>query len=214
MSDLNDLSLNLEQALLSLDRIKAEATISECQESTPLVEVVEHVVAPAMERIGSGWEQGDVALSQIYMSSRICEDLVTASVSSKGGDLYQDQPKTAIVVLEDFHLLGKRIVYSVLRASGLQVEDLGQQDAETLLERVVADEIEILLISTLMLRSALRIGYLTEQLKLRGREVTVVVGGAPFRFDENLWQEVGADATANTATEALPVIRSIMGEMS
>ncbi|MET0101861.1 MAG: cobalamin-dependent protein [Sedimenticola sp.] len=214
MSEIQILSSDLEQALLSLNRIRAEEILAQCQENTPLVEVVEHVVAPAMERIGSGWEQGDVALSQIYMSSRICEDLVTASVSTQGADLYQNQPKTAIVVLEDFHLLGKRIVYSVLRASGLRVNDLGQMDADALLQRIVDDEIEILLISTLMLRSALRVGHLTKQLKAQGREVKIVVGGAPFRFDGNLWKEVGADATANTATEALPVIKSIMGEMS
>ncbi|MES9898916.1 MAG: cobalamin-dependent protein [Sedimenticola sp.] len=212
MSNTELVSVELEQALLSLDRIKAEEIINQCLQSVSLIEVVESVIAPVMERIGNGWEEGSVALSQIYMSSRICEDIVTTSISSQRQSLYEHQPKTAIVVLEDFHLLGKRIVYAVLRASGLQVDDLGQQDADTLIQRVEEDGIEVLLISTLMLRSALRVGYVREQLEQRGHAVKIVVGGAPFRFDPNLWQEVRADATANTATEALPVMKMIMGE--
>ena len=37
---------------------------------------MEKLVVPALERIGAGWEQGRVALSQVYMSGRICEELV------------------------------------------------------------------------------------------------------------------------------------------
>ncbi len=171
-------------------------------------------MAPVMESIGIGWEEGSVALSQIYMSGRICEDMVTAGVSAQGKNLYQNQPKIVIAVLEDFHLLGKRIVYSVLRASGLLVDDLGQQDVDSLVQQIEEKKVDIVLISTLMLRSALRVSNLREQLRQRGITVKIVVGGAPFRFDEHLWEEVGADATANTATEALPVIKSIMGEAS
>ncbi len=44
--------------------------------------------------------------------------------------------------------------------------------------------------------------------------VKIVVGGAPFRFDDQLWREVGADAMCRTASEAVDVIHEVMGGVS
>lgn len=33
-------------------------------------------MVPALDRIGTGWENGTIALSQVYMSGRICEEVV------------------------------------------------------------------------------------------------------------------------------------------
>ena len=113
----------------------------------------------------------------------------------------------AIAVLEDYHLLGKRIVYSTLRASGFELLDYGRMDLEELANQAQEDSVEILLISTLMLCSALRVK------DLRGRlpGMKIVVGGAPFRFDDQLWKEVGADATSATASGAVSIITALAG---
>jgi methanogenic corrinoid protein MtbC1 len=39
------------------------------------------------------------------------------------------------------------------------------------------------------------------------------VGGAPFLFDDQLWQEVGADAMGSSAVEAVAIVERLMGEM-
>lgn len=166
---------------------------------------VEQLVVPALEHIGIGWEQGRVALSQVYMSSRICEELVDA-VLPRSRLVRQDQPKMAIAVLEDYHLLGKRIIYAALRASGFDLLDYGRMDLASLMRRVSADEVRILLVSSLMLRSALRVQTLTAELKRLGLPVQVVVGGAPFRFDPELVHQVGADVTARNSSEAIAVV--------
>ncbi|MBF0249091.1 MAG: cobalamin-binding protein, partial [Alphaproteobacteria bacterium] len=41
---------------------------------------------------------------------------------------------------------------------------------------------------------------------------TIFVGGAPFRFDTQLWREVGADAMGFSATDAVGLITTAMGE--
>ena len=72
----NDLTFAFERALLSLDRVTAKRIIEAADsDSTPL-QLAERLVTPALERIGKAWEQGRVALSQVYMSGRICEELV------------------------------------------------------------------------------------------------------------------------------------------
>ncbi|MEW7973619.1 MAG: cobalamin-dependent protein [Candidatus Thiodiazotropha endolucinida] len=209
MSDYVQSATEMEQALLSVDRLKAEAILEVLQSESPLA-LVEGVIVPAMEGIGAGWEEGTVALSQVYMSARICEQLVE-HVRLSQEPLRQPQPRMAIAVLEDYHLLGKRIIHSVLRGAGYQVSDYGRMDADELAQKVQEDGVEVLLISTLMLRAALRVPYLLELLDGRGLRVKVIVGGAPFRFDAGLWQEVGADASAAGAAELLPLMKKIVG---
>ncbi|MDM8545995.1 cobalamin-dependent protein [Candidatus Venteria ishoeyi] len=208
MPDYIRIADEMKAALLATDRLQAEDILTELT-AQPILDVVEGVVVPAMENIGNDWEAGNVALSQVYMSARICEELVD-SVLAPPGRLRNPQPNIGIVVLEDYHFLGKRIIHSILRATGYDIIDLGHLDADALIEQVEVDKIEVLLISTLMLRSALRITYVREQLQQRGLEVYLIVGGAPFRFDSQLWQEVGADATASGAEDLLPLFMEII----
>jgi methanogenic corrinoid protein MtbC1 len=171
-------------------------------------------MTPTLEKIGERWEAGDVALSQVYMSGIICEELVD-SLLSHSSSPSAEPPRIAVVTFEDYHVLGKRILRSILAAQGIQVLDYGHGiQKDELLERVCRDEIEILLISTLMLPSALRIRLVREGLDALGRKVNIVVGGAPFRFDDQLWKRIGADAMGHTASEAIRIIRNFEEEKS
>ena len=79
-----------------------------------------------------------------------------------------------------------------------------------LIRQVDRHQVRILLLSVLMLPSALHVKELAVKLKEQG--VKLVVGGAPFRFDENLWKEVGADATGKNPAEALGIITKMIAE--
>ena len=171
------------------------------------------MVVVALERIGAGWTEGTIALSQVYMSGRICEDLVD-EILPPGAPERKDQPKMAICVLADHHKLGKIIVYSLLRASGFDVSDYGTMEVDGLVDRVKKEKIEVLLISVLMLPSALKVKKVKEKLTDMDLDVKIIVGGAPFRFDGHLWQEVEADAMCRTASEAVSVIHEAMGGVS
>jgi methanogenic corrinoid protein MtbC1 len=120
----------------------------------------------------------------------------------------------AIATLNDYHLLGKRIVYSVLRAGGFDLQDYGRVTVEEVIRRVQEDRIRVLLISTLLLNSALHVRDVVDGLKKAGQNVKVVVGGAPFRFDDQLWREVNADAMGYSAAEAPGIVNKIMGGLS
>lgn len=196
----------LEEALLSLDHIEVKKVL---QENINSHDHLEMLIVPALERIGLKWEQGDVALSQVYLSGRICEEQIDALFPQDLRAQIDEYPRLAIAVLDDYHMLGKRIVYSILRASGFSVHDYGRTTVAELINRVQTDQIDILLISTLMLPSALRIQELTSRLRAVDRKVKVVVGGAPFRFDAQLWQEVGADAMGYSASDVVAIIHQI-----
>jgi monomethylamine corrinoid protein len=140
------------------------------------------------------------------MSGVICEQIID-TILPPSSPVRKDQPKMAIAVFEDYHLLGKRIIYSVLRASGFELIDLGGGlDAGRLTELVRKEKIKILLLSVLMLPSALRIKELKERLSGTG---VIVVGGAPFRLDEELWKEVGADFFGKDYSEAIDIVTKL-----
>jgi methanogenic corrinoid protein MtbC1 len=201
----------LEHALLALDRTAALSVLASANFSDDSFEIIEGLIAPALERIGAGWERGEIALSQVYMAGRICEELVDDLLPP--ADVERRRPRMAIAVLEDYHMLGKRIVYSVLRSGGFELADYGQMKSGDLVERVKHDGIRILLISTLMLPSALKVKDVREGLDRAGADVKIVVGGAPFRFDDRLWKEVRADGTARTASGAIEIVRKFWEEL-
>lgn len=194
-----------EKALLGLNRITAQKILFTPTDGKATLDHVDTIVVPALERIGLKWERGEAALSQVYMSGRICEELVNLLLPDESPER-RNQPRLAIAVLEDYHLLGKRILYAMLKASGYNLLDYGRMDVDHLAERAMSDRIEILLVSALMLTSALRVKKLTEKLSRSGSGIRVIVGGAPFRLDEQLWQEVGADAMCRNASEAIGTV--------
>jgi methanogenic corrinoid protein MtbC1 len=142
------------------------------------------------------------------MSGVICEKIID-KVLPPSVPYRSNQPKAAIAVFEDFHLLGKRIVYSTLRASGIELMDLGGGLSVNKLAKIVREEdIKILLVSVLMLPSALHIKDLRDQLS--DLDVKIIVGGAPFRFDDKLWTEIGADYYGKDSAEALEIVHKLM----
>jgi methanogenic corrinoid protein MtbC1 len=61
-----------------------------------------------------------------------------------------------------------------------------------------------------MLRSALRVKKVKQLLEQAGSPAKIIVGGAPFRFDPLLWEEVGADAMGANASEAIKAVSCLL----
>lgn len=199
------------EALLAIDRVAIARLLRPFASQAGPLAPVEQLVVPALERIGELWEQGNLSLAQVYMSGRICEEIVDTILPPSSPER-TDQPPMAIAVLEDYHLLGKRMLYAVLRASGYELKDYGRVDAQTLVSQVIQDKIAVLLISVLMLPSALRIKEVRRLLDRAGCRPRIVVGGAPFRFDNQLWREVGADAVGASASDGVTIVARLLKE--
>ena len=198
------------QALLRMDRPAAAHVFGGGAGSTPRARL-EALVIPALEQLGRGWETGHIALAQVYMAGRICEDLAE-SVLPAAAQGRAAGPTLAVAVVEDSHALGKKLVLSVPRSAGYSVLDYGTGvGAKTAAERALGDKVDVLLLSSLMLRSALRIEETTSRLREGASPPKVVVGGAPFRFDSQLWKHVGADAMGHSAGDAVSIVETLVG---
>lgn len=207
------LSLPIEEfltALIQVDRIGAGEIFEECHLQNNSFEALEELTTYTLEQIGDRWENDQLSLSQVYMSGVICEELISKYLPVLGAS-YKNKPRIAIGVLQDYHALGKRIVYSALRAGGYDLIDFGQGlSIEELVEGTIAEKVDILLISVLMLPSALKVKQLVEMLRQRGSAAKVIVGGAPFRLDQELWKQVHADAYGRNGADVPAIIDILM----
>lgn len=211
MKSIDFLVEEFEESLLQINRMRAAEIFERCYTLEKNFGLLEQLVTQSLEEIGTGWENGTISLSQIYMSGVICEELIDKYLP-KMLIKRKDVPKLAIGVLLDHHALGKRIVYSILRAGGFEVMDFGQGlSVEDIVAKSIENKIEILLISTLMLPSAMKVKDVKEQLACQDVATKIVVGGAPFRLDKNLWLTVGADADGKTASSIIKTIEALAG---
>jgi len=200
-------------ALTALDQRAAQGVFEQALLGHTPLQVVEGLVLPALDWIGQGWDEGSLALSQVYMSGRFCEDLVARVLPPSDPDRKR-QPRSAIVTLNDHHLLGKRIVHAHMRASGFELFDYGRMGVDELVARAQADRIRVLLISVLMLPAALQVRAVRDGFDARGLPIKIAVGGAPFLFDPTLWREVGADAMGRSASDAARLVEGWMEAMA
>lgn len=202
----------LVEALLAIDQVRARDVLrSRLDSGADPTSVADSCITRALETIGAEWEGGRLALSQVYMAGRITEALVEELFPAPA-ELRPEGPVLALALLEDYHGMGKRLVQLVLRSSGYASEDLGRVTAEELAAKVLAGRYDLLLISTLMLRSALRVREVVDRLRGARSTVPVIVGGAPFRFDTNLWREVGADGCGADASDVLRLVAQFTGK--
>ncbi len=211
MQNVEEKIQEFQRALLSINRIKAAEVLREHYSRDQDFKQLETIINQSLQRIGDGWQEGIVSLSQVYMSGVLCEELFEDYLPRSQGER-KDTPRIAVAVLKDQHSLGKKIVSSILKSNGYEIIDLGQGlEVEKLAQMALENRVEVLMISTLMLSSALEVAKVKELLQEKGAEVKIIVGGAPFRLNPHLWESVGADAQGTDASDILKVIES-MGE--
>lgn len=201
-----------KDSLLAVDKPTSFDIVSKLLDEVNVSDLVDSLIMPALEDIGEHWEKGDVSLSQVYMAGKISEELVDKYIV-KGVQFNPDGKRVAVAVLQDHHNLGKKILATVLRTSGYQVIDYGHAvTVDELINNVERDSIDYLMISTLMLPAALHIKEAVQGIRQASPTTKVLVGGAPFVFDDELWKEVGADAYGRTATESLVKLKMMIKE--
>lgn len=183
-------------------------------------EIIFQVVIPAVEEMMSLIvKDPDANLAQHFMTAQIA-----AEVTEKMLMLFKSPPEIIGRVVigtaaGDLHSLGKRIVMGCLKALMVDVIDLGVNvTAEKFVDAAVAHDAQVIGISAMMVHTAMGEHGCTEVRKLlkeRGLEdkIKVIVGGAPYRYDTELYKNVGADTWANDGVSAGKVIVDLIREV-
>jgi trimethylamine corrinoid protein len=184
-------------------------------------DVVFKVVIPAVEEMMSNiTKDPDANLAQHFMTAQIA-----AEVTEKMLLKFENPPKIIGHVVigtahGDLHSLGKRIVMGCLKALMVKVTDLGVNvTAERFVDAAVAENAQVIAVSAMMVHTASGENGASKVRKLlheRGLEdqIRLVVGGAPYRFDNELYKTVGADGWAADGVSAGRVIVDLIKEVN
>ena len=182
-------------------------------------DIVLKVVLPAMDLMIKAISQDcNASLAQHFMTAQI-SDKVTAEMVARFKGTPRIRGRVVIGNAQgDLHALGKRIVIGCLKARMLEVKDLGVNvRPEMFVDEAVTLGAPVIAISAMMVHTArVENGCLRvrEILHERGLEekIKIIVGGAAFRFDHNLFKTVHADAWAEDAVTAGKVIENMIEE--
>lgn len=189
------------EAVYETDKSAALAVVNQALEdgSSP-EDIVFKLVIPAVESMMERIEKDpDSNLAQHFMTAQIAAD-VTEKMLEKFSAPPEIIGKVVIGAASgDLHSLGKRIVIGCLKSLMVEVIDLGINiSAEQFVESAINNQAQVIAISAMMVHTAtgqngsIKVRAL---LKERGLEnqIKLAVGGAPYRFDPELYQKVGAD---------------------
>jgi len=209
------------EALFDTDKELALSVIYKAIEDGNLAEdIVFKVVIPCVEdMIKAMSESQEANLAQHFMTSQIAADATEYLIAR-----FKAKPeKIGHVIIGtshgDLHTLGKRIVMGCLKSMMISVEDLGTNvPAEKFIDEAVTQNAQVIAISSMMLHTARSdegCKKVRQLLRERGLEdkIKIVVGGAPYRFDRELYKIVGADAWADDGISAGKVIQELIGQV-
>ncbi|ATX82881.1 Methanogenic corrinoid protein MtbC1 [Mariprofundus ferrinatatus] len=208
------------EAVFDTDRDRALEVINTAIDHgiTP-EEIVFDVIIPAMESMMESISKDfDANLAQHFMAAQIASEVTEAMIAR-----FKTPPESlgTIVIgtsVGDMHTLGKRIVSGCLRSMMVNVVDLGVNvKPELFVDKAVEVGSPVIAISSMMMHTATSENgckRVRELLRERGLEdkIKIVVGGAPYRWDNELYKTVGADAWAENGITAGEVIKKIVME--
>jgi 5-methyltetrahydrofolate--homocysteine methyltransferase len=112
----------------------------------------------------------------------------------------------------DLHDIGKNLVGILLKGAGFEVIDLGHDvSPEAFVEAAVRENAPLIGMSALLTTTMSRMRDVCDLVRSRGLQdrVRTIVGGAPV--DADFAREIGADAYACDAAQAVERVRDLLG---
>jgi len=173
-------------------------------------DVVIDGLSKPMEVVGEKYEKGEYLIPDMLASAEcvgaamdiLAPHLQKAGVESKG--------KFVIATVSgDLHDIGKNIVAIMLKGSGYEVIDLGNDvDTGRIVDSVVENEAPFLGLSALLTTTMRNMQGVIDGLKEKNarENVKILVGGAPT--SKEFAEQIGADAHCRDAFQALDILKA------
>ena len=180
--------------------VKAAEILSKTAE--PL-EIIDKFVIPALDEIGTAFENKKAYLPQLLMSAEAASaafEVIKRKIPDKAGE---NGKKFLIATVKgDIHDIGKNIVKVMLESYGFNVIDLGRDiDPEIVVETALKENCKLVGLSALMTTTVPSMEQTIALLHKADPDIKVVVGGAVLT--QEYADKIRADCYAKDAMEAV-----------
>jgi methanogenic corrinoid protein MtbC1 len=176
-------------------------------------DIYAEVFQESLYEVGSLWEQGKISVSTEHRATAVTQ-FVMAGIYSRVLRAQPSAPlRQAIVtgVAGELHQIGANMVADVLENAGWNVEFLGTDSPHTgIIEAVQAQDSDLVCISTTMLFNVPSVVRLIRDLRAGFPRLRILIGGAAFRANPNLWVDIGADGFAPDLKTAVKVADGLL----
>ncbi|MBE6577455.1 MAG: homocysteine methyltransferase [Ruminococcaceae bacterium] len=203
MPSYKEYSSELQMAIIKGLKEQAALITAELVKSTDALEVVQNDIIPALNTVGTGFEQKTVYLPQLLMSAEAAKSAFEEIKKLMSTDGAADKCKVVLATVKgDIHDIGKNIVKLIMQNYGFEVIDLGRDIApEHIVESVVKTHAPIVALSALMTTTVPAMEESIKQLRVSAPWCKVIVGGAVL--NREYAEAIGADKYAADAMEAV-----------
>ena len=149
---------------------------------TPMA-VIDTLLMPAMERVGTLFGEGKMFLPQVVKTARVMKRAVAALtpyIEQGGAQTPHNAGKVLIATVKgDVHDIGKNIVAVVMACNGYEIKDLGVMvESQRIVEEAVAWGADCICLSGLITPSLDEMAHVCEELERRALRLPVIIGGA------------------------------------
>ena len=145
--------------------------------------VIDTLLMPAMEQVGTLFGAGKMFLPQVVKSARVMKRAVavlTPYIERSGEQSSAKAGRVLIATVKgDVHDIGKNIVSVVMACNGYEIRDLGVMvEAKRIVDEAGAWGAQCICLSGLITPSLDEMAHVCEELERRGLRIPVIIGGA------------------------------------
>lgn len=203
------------QLVLSGERRKAQEMIRrDLEGGTNIQEIYLKVFQLSQYEIGRLWQHRQVSVAQEHMTTMVTQQLLAQLFPLMLGASIRKGALVVTCVGNELHEMGARMVADFLEMDGWDVSYLGSNTPHKDVISITRQrQAKALLVSATMGFNVKHVQQLISLVRADPnlRDLKVMVGGFPFNTVDGLWQQVGADASARDAEDAVKVVNRMLG---
>lgn len=213
----NDTPLNDSDALMHavLNGLSTEGAV--CTEkllkSKDSMEIVNDILIPALDRIGTDFEQGRIFLPQLILSANVAQaafKVIKAHMSNSSAAPVNKGRIVIATVKGDVHDIGKNIVKVLLENYGYEVIDLGKDvEYQAVVDAVIKYDAKLVGLSALMTTTLVSMENTIKLIHENNLDCKIMVGGAVLTPEYA--KQIYADFYAKDAKESVDIARRVLG---
>lgn len=171
----------IHKALIYGGSTSFENDISEALNTFSPIEVIQNILMPGMEKVGSMFEKRELYLPQLIRSASVMNkavDIITPLLA--GNEKIQSKGKIVMATVEgDVHDIGKNITGTVLKCSGFEIIDLGVMvSKEKIFETAIKEKADVVTLSGLISPSLKEMEKVLNLFNENSLNIPVIIAGA------------------------------------